>query len=243
MELDGRVTLITGAARRIGQALALRLASTGCSVALHYGRSRREAETTAEECRGLGVRAECFQADLADSHAVAKLVPEVLATMGRLDILINNASVFEEMTLERFEPEAWERTMRVNLTAPMMLSHAAADALRASRGRIVNLCDIAPWRPWPRHLAYVVSKGGLETLTKVLARALAPEVNVVGIAPGAVAWPESYDQAIRDHLTAKIPLKRAGTPEDVANAVHYLLGDGDYLTGVILPVDGGRSIA
>ena len=242
MKLDGRVALITGAARRVGRAIALRLAAAGCSVAIHYRNSTEDAQETADLCRRSGVRAELFRADLENPAQAAQLAADVLAAFGRLDILVNNASIFERMSLDEFDPEHWDRCLRINLTAPMILVHALAGALRQARGRVINLCDISTWKPWPEHLAYVVSKGGLETMTKALARALAPEVNVVGIAPGVAAWPEEYDQQTRDRLTAKIPLKRPGSPDDVANAVHYLLAEGDYLTGVILPVDGGRSI-
>jgi len=123
-----------------------------------------------------------------------------------------------------------------------VLAHAARDALRQARGRIVNLSDAATARFWPDHVAYIVSKAALDALTGVLARALAPEVNVVGVAPGVAAWPEHYDQATRDRLTARVPLQRAGGPEDIAAAVHFLLTEGDYITGVVLPVDGGRRL-
>ena len=241
MELKGRVVLVTGAARRVGRALALRLAEAGCNLAIHYRRSTEAAADTAQACRTRGVEAEVFQADFRAPDAAERLVQSVLTRYGRLDVLINNAAVFERMSIEEFELDAWERVLRVNLTAPMTLTHAAAEALRHAGGRVVNLCDAATARPWPGHLGYIVSKGGLETLTKALARALAPEVNVVGIAPGVAAWPEDYDQETRDRLTAKIPLKRAGTPEDVAAAVHFVLSEGDYLSGVIIPIDGGRS--
>jgi pteridine reductase len=242
MELKGRVALVTGGGRRVGRALALRLAEAGCNLAIHYRRSTEAAADTAQACRGRGVEAEVFQADLVEPDAAERLVQSVLTRFGRLDVLINNAAVFERMSIDEFELEAWERVLRVNLTAPMALTHAAADALRRAGGRVVNLCDAATARPWPGHLGYIVSKGGLETLTKALARALAPEVNVVGIAPGVAAWPENYDQQTRDRLTARIPLKRAGTPEDVAAAVHFVLREGDYLSGVIIPIDGGRSV-
>jgi pteridine reductase len=146
------------------------------------------------------------------------------------------------MTLEQFTVADWERTLRINLTAPMVLAHAARDALRQAGGRIINLCDAAIRRPWRGHLAYIVSKGALETLTQVLARAFAPEVNVAGVAPGVAAWPDEYDQATRQQLTARIPLRRPGSPDDIAAAVHFLLRDGDYITGAVLPVDGGRHL-
>jgi pteridine reductase len=242
MELRERVVLVTGAGRRVGRAIALRLAKAGCRIAVHYRTSANDAAQTAELCRAAGSTAELFDADLSESAAVAGLVQRVLARFGRLDVLVNNASVFERMTLDEFDLADWQRTLGINLTAPLILVHAARDALRQARGRIVNLCDVATQRTSPDHLAYFVSKGALETLTRFLARALAPEVNVVGVAPGVAAWPEHYDQEMRDRLLQRVPLQRAGTPEDVAAAIHYLLRDGDYVTGVILPVDGGRHL-
>lgn len=242
MELTDRVVLVTGAARRVGRAIALRLASAGCRVAVHAHTSGADAERTAADCRVAGGAAEVFLADLADAAAAAGLVEAVAARFGRLDVLVNNASVFPPMTFEQFTVTDWERTLRVNLTAPMVLAHAAGAALRTAGGRIVNLCDAATARPWPDHIAYMVSKAALEMLTRVLARALAPEINVVGIAPGAVAWPAHYDEATRRHLTERIPLGRVGSPEDIAAAVHFVLSAGDYITGAIIPVDGGRHV-
>jgi pteridine reductase len=146
------------------------------------------------------------------------------------------------MKLDEFDLEKWDHTLRVNLTAPMLLAHAARDALRTARGRIINLCDVSTARPWPDHIAYMVSKGGLDTLTRVLARAFAPDVNVIGIAPGIAEFPDTYDAATRDRLTARVPLKRPGSPDDIAASVHFVLTAGDYITGAIIPVDGGRHI-
>lgn len=242
MQLADRVALVTGAARRVGRAIAVRLALAGCGVAVHYCHSAADAEDTAALCRAASGPAATFAADLSNPAAPPELVARVLARFGRLDILVNNASTFEPMTLDQFNLVDWERTLRVNLTAPLQLAYAARTALQAARGRVVNLCDSATARAWPDHLAYIVSKGALEKLTRALARALAPEVNVVGVAPGVAAWPDRYDQATRDRLTARIPLRRAGSPEDVAAAVEFLLRDGDYITGTILPVDGGRHL-
>ncbi len=226
----------------MGRAIALRLARAGCHIAVHYHSSAADAAQTAEACRAQRVRAESLQADLSDPAAAGKLVEQVLARFGRLDVLVNNASIFEVMTIDQFDLGDWERILRTNLTAPMVLAHAARQPLRQARGRIVNLCDAATVRPWPDHLAYTVSKGALEILTRVLARALAPEVNVVGIAPGVAAWPDHYQPEVRERLIRSIPLRRAGTPDDIAAAVDFLLREGDYITGVILPVDGGRQL-
>ena len=242
MQLAGRVALITGASRRVGAAIARRLAAAGCHVALHYRESPTDANAVAEACRAAGVQAEVFAADLGDAAAAAGLAGRVLERFDRLDVLVNNASVFKPMTLDTFALADWERTLRINLTAPAVLVHAAQTALRAARGCVINLCDVSVARPWPDHLAYMVSKGGLETLTRVLARALAPDVRVVGVAPGVAAWPESYPQELRERLLARVPLQRAGTPEDIAAAVHFVLAEGDYITGAILPIDGGRHV-
>lgn len=243
MQLEGRVVLITGAARRIGRAIALRLAAQRCRLALHYHTSGVEIQRTAADCRERGApETLTLQADLAHEPAVRDLAGRALLHFGGLDVLVNNASSFERDDIDHFDPARWERTLRVNLTAPLLLAHELRDALRSSSGRIVNLCDAGAGRNWPEHLSYVVSKAALESLTRVLARALAPRVTVVGVAPGVVAWPEHYDQRTREDLTRRIPLGRAGSPEDVAAAVEYLLRDGDYLTGVIVPVDGGRHL-
>ena len=242
MNPDRRVALVTGGARRVGRAIALRLARRGYDIALHYARSEQDATDTAGACREHGIEAECFAADFADIAAPPSLGRCVLDRFGRLDALVNNASIFEQMRLEDFDPQAWDRTLRINLTAAMTLTHALADALRATRGRIVNLCDAATPRSWPDHLAYITSKGALETLTRALARALAPDVLVNGVAPGIAAWPARYDEATRQRLLQRMPLQRAGTPDDVAGAVEFFVCDADYVTGVILPVDGGRGL-
>ncbi|MCA9242438.1 MAG: SDR family oxidoreductase [Phycisphaerales bacterium] len=242
MNPHDRVALITGAARRVGRAIALRLAREGCHIAAHYHTSRKPAEALQAEIRALGRECELFSANLADPRETDALAPHVITRFGRLDILINNASTFEPMRLDEFSRETWNRDLAINLTAPMALSHAAASELKKRSGRIINLCDAAITRPLPDYLAYAVSKGGLETLTRALARALAPEVNVVGVAPGVAEFPESYDQQTRDRLVSRIPLKRAGSPEDIAALIAFLLREGDYITGAIIPADGGRHI-
>lgn len=243
MPLHGKTALITGAAQRIGRAIAEQLAADGCDTAIHYHTSAAMAEETSRHCAAKGVRSATFRADLGDPQQVAGLVSAVVNRFGRLDFLVHNAAQYAPMSLESFDLTAWNRTMQINLTAAMQLAHAAADELRKRSGRIVNLSDAAVARARPDQLAYFASKAGLEALTRGLARSLAPQVTVNAVAPGIAAWPDAVDMAQRDRLTKRIPLRRAGTPDDVAAAVHFLLTAGGFITGAILPVDGGRQVA
>jgi pteridine reductase len=244
VDIHGDVALITGSARRIGRAIALELAKGGCDVAIHYNTSAAEAEEVAEAVRQLGRRAVTLAAPLTDETATAALPDRAVEALGRLDILINNASTFVPMNLPDFALEEWNRTLAINVTAPMILAHAAHPHLKArGRGRIVNLLDICVDRPWPEYLAYCVSKAGLSNLTQALAKAMAPDVRVNGVAPGAAMFPEDYDQEKIKAITRHIPGLRAGTAEDVAAAVQFLVAGCDYITGSILAVDGGRNIA
>ncbi|MBN2559950.1 MAG: SDR family oxidoreductase [Phycisphaerae bacterium] len=244
VELDGKIALITGAGKRIGRAIALELARHGCDIAVHCRTSGEHAEETAEEIRGLGRRAVVLTADLADLKTVATLPRQAAQALGGLNILVNNAATFKPMSLETFSVARWNETLDVNLTAPMVLAHAAFPFLRAEpRGNIVNLVDVSAERPWPDYLAYCVSKAGLSFLTQMLAKALAPAVHVNAVAPGPAMFPEDFDKAKIKAITRRIPAMRAGSPEDVAMAVRFLVADGSYITGAILAVDGGKSIA
>jgi pteridine reductase len=244
VDTRGDVALITGAAKRIGRAIALELAGHGCDIAVHYQASAADAEQTAAMVRDRGRRAAVLQADLLDPAAAAELPRRTAEALGGLDILVNNASTFEPMNLRSFSPAEWNKTLAVNLTAPMILAHAAYPHLMAKRrGRIVNLVDICVERPWPDYLAYCVSKAGLSTLTQALAKAMAPDVRVNAVAPGAALFPDNYDPEKIKALIRHVPAMRPGTPEDIAVAVRFLVSGCDYVTGAILAVDGGRSIA
>ena len=237
------VALVTGAAKRVGRAIALELASAGYDLGIHCHRSLTEAEELRGRITSLGRRAVVIQADLALPESWPRLVSSCVAELGRLDVLVNNASTFDSLRLDEFTVNAWERTMRVNLTAAAGLCHYAAPRLAAGgAGCIVNLCDIAADRPFRKHLAYSCAKAGLVALTRALAVELAPRVRVNGVSPGIAEFPESYNAATRERLTAEVPLKRAGTPEDIAKAVRYLAVDAPYVTGQILRVDGGRGV-
>lgn len=244
MRLAGQVALVTGAARRVGRAIALALAEAGCDIALHFNRSRDDAHRTAADIEALGRRCWPCEADLADADAAAALPDRVAQQAGRLDILIHNASTWSRTPLTELTLDAWERVFRVNVFAAGLLARSAAKHLRQSgRGRIVNISDIAAGRPWGGYLAYCASKAALENLTRGLARALAPEVLVNAVAPGIVEFPPDLDEATRRRLIGAVPLRRCGAPADVAATVLFLVRDADYVTGTTIAVDGGREIA
>ena len=242
MELAGRRALVTGAGRRVGQAIAVGLARAGCDVAVHYRGSRAGADATAGEIRALGRRAEPLPADLRDAAAARRLPDQAAAVLGGLDILVNSAAVMVRQRIEDVTPESWDETLDLNLRAYFFVAQGAVPHLRRSRGRIVNMADEAAFEPWPQYVPHCVSKAGVVMLTQGLARALAPEITVNAVAPGAVLLPEAWDTATREHFVQTTPLKRLGSPDDVVQAVRYLLEGGDYVTGTTLIVDGGRLI-
>ncbi|MCP4589193.1 MAG: SDR family oxidoreductase [bacterium] len=243
MRIDGSVALVTGAARRVGRAVALELSEAGCDVAVHYHHSRREAEEVVEQIERQGRRANVVDGDLADPQTWSRVVDACVDRFGRLDVLVNNASVYEPMRVEDFNPEAWDRTMRVNLTAAVGMCHHAVEPLRAGgRGCIVNILDIGAERPFRGYLAYSCSKAGLAALTRGLAVELAPEIRVNAVSPGIAVFPEDCDEATRARLIDRVPMGRAGSPEDIARAVRYLVAEAGFVTGQVLGVDGGRSV-
>lgn len=241
MELAGRVALITGAGRRLGRAIAIGLAQAGCDVAVHFHASADGAEQTAQEIRRAGRRAELVAADLRDASAAQGLPDRAAAALGRLDILVNSAAIMQRVEFASITPEQWRTALELNLTAAFFTAQGAAPHLRAGRGKIVNVADIAAFEVWPAYLPLNVSKAGVVMLTRGLARVLAPEVTVNAVAPGAVLPPDDWPEAARAHLAQTTPLGRLGAPGDVVSAVRFLL-EQDYLTGVVLPVDGGRLI-
>ena len=244
MELTGKVALVTGAAKRVGRAIALELASAGCDIVVHYRSSQAEAQSLVEDIQQLSNgRATAVGGDLADRGVPQRIVDEAVAAMGRLDILINNGSVFDSAKMDEWTNEHWERTFRVNAIAPALLAQAAAPIMRRNGGgRIVNLTDILADRPAMGLAAYCASKAALVNITKSLARELAPTITVNAISPAVAIFPESYDQAARESLLRRVPLQREGTPEGVAALVRCLVTRLDYITGQVIPFDGGRSI-
>ena len=240
MELAGRVALVTGAGRRVGAAIARGLIERGMDVALHHHASADGAAEVAAFAAARGRRAESFSADLRDASAARALPGQVAQRFGRLDVLVNSAAVMVREPVDQVTPESWDATMDLNLRAAFFTSQGALPHLRAAKGKIVNLADIAGFEPWPEYVVHCVSKAGVVMLTKALARSCAPDVPVNAVAPGAVLLPEEWNEATRRHFAETTPLKRLGDPDDVVRAVLYLLEGGDYVTGEVLVVDGGR---
>lgn len=242
-KLNGKTALITGAARRIGAAVARRLHAEGMNVVVHYRKSEEDAlKLVAELNAARRDSAAAAQADLANVGSFDSLVKTALQ-WGSLDLLINNASSFFPTPIGKVGESDWDELMTGNLKAPFFLSQAAAPYLKRSRGVIINMVDIHARRPLREHTVYSVAKAGLGMLTLSLARELGPDVRVNGIAPGPILWPEkSLDAKTKRSILEKTALGRAGSPDDIAGAIVYLVRDAEYITGHILAVDGGRSI-
>jgi pteridine reductase len=238
------VALITGAAKRVGATIARTLHAAGYDLALHYRKSRDEMDALCAELERTRADSTCAIAgELADVDRLPSIVQQCAARFGRLDALINNASAFYPTPIGTVTPQQWHELFASNAQAPFFLAQAAAPHLRQARGCIVNMIDIYAERPLPRHPVYSMAKAALAMMTLSLAKELGPAVRVNGIAPGAVLWPES-GKAYTDQqeLIARTPLQRAGTPEDVATAVLFLVRDAQFTTGQILRVDGGRAL-
>ncbi|MCH8334553.1 MAG: pteridine reductase [Proteobacteria bacterium] len=242
--LHGKCALITGASRRIGAAIAELLHHHGANVAIHYrGSEAHAAKLSARLNQHRTGSARIFKSDLAADGEPASLIDAVLDWSGQLDILINNASSFYATPLGTITEDQWTELVGSNLKAPLFLSQAAIPHLKASRGVIVNITDIHANRPLRDHTVYCVAKAGLAMLTRSLARDLAPEIRVNGVAPGAIAWPENdMTDAIKEHTLGQIPLGRSGNPADIAGCVLFLVRDATYSTGQIITIDGGRSL-
>jgi pteridine reductase len=241
--MSRRVALVSGGARRVGRAIVERLAGAGFEVVLTYMSSEREAGELVEALRDGGGTAVAVRADLTRPvEAVEAIAGAVGESFGRLDVLVNNASIYEPDGLEQAGVEQARRMMAIHYEAPLLLCRRLAPLLRESGGQVVNMVDLLAERPWPRYLSYCASKAALMNLTLGLARELAPAVTVNGIAPGVVEWPEDYPPAEREKYLRRVPLGRAGRPQDVAELVHFLVTGGSYITGQIIRLDGGRSI-
>jgi len=242
--------LVTGAARRVGAAIAVELARAGFDVGVHFRGSEGSARQTTDACRSHGADVLLVQADLATLEGCRGVVEAVHERWDTLHLLVNNASVFPSARFEDIEPTAYQRVLDINLRAPFLISQGLLPLLRRADGTVlgappeqhgvvVHMVDIGAERPVSKHTHYSISKAGVAMLVKAMAVELAPEVRTCGVSPGQVAWPEDYGDAKRAQLTRRIPLDRVGTPEEVARLVRFLATEAHYLNGVIVPIDGG----
>ncbi len=240
MKLSGKVALVTGAGKRLGRAVALRLASEGADVAVHYRGSEKEAAEVVGEIEVLGRRAVAMRAELTSVEEIRALVQRAAHEFGRIDVLVNSAANFLASSVISTTEEIWDASLDTNVKGPFFLAQAAAPWLRRSNGVIVNFADTGGILGWPGYIAHSVSKAGMIMLTKTLAKALAPEVRVNAIAPGTITMPGDPPEWEKEFVKIA-PLKKTGTPEDVAEAVSYLVG-AKFLTGHVLVLDGGRAL-
>ena len=237
--LEGQVALVTGAAKRMGRSIALRLAADGADVIVNYWSSKAEAESVVHEIESSGRRAISIRADVSRRAEVGHLFAEAVAKFGRLDILVNNVGTFFPAKFEDLTDEQWDRIMNVNLKSQFLCAQAAAPSMkRQGRGRIINLSSLGGLRAWPSYTHYCVSKAGVIMLTRCLARALAPEILVNSVAPGTIQFPGEAPDESYIRIT---PVHRTGKGDDVADAVAYFAAS-DFVTGQILAVDGGRAL-
>ncbi len=245
MVLKGKAVLVTGAARRVGRTIALAFAGRGARVAVHYRESKAEAEKTAAEIAARGGEAMTVRAELSKEAEVAAMVDAVAGRFGSLDVLVNNAAVFFRTPLETVTAGDWDRTLDANLKGVFLCSvHAGRRMLKQDGGGAIgSIADWAGLRPYTGYLPYCISKAGVIAMTQGLARTLAPKVRVNAVAPGPVLVPSDLPEDEAREIMEKTPMKRHGSPEDVAAAVVFLVEGSDYITGATLPVDGGRLVA
>jgi NAD(P)-dependent dehydrogenase (short-subunit alcohol dehydrogenase family) len=242
MELEGKVALVTGGAKRLGRSLALALAERGAEVVVHYHASEREAHEVLAQLKRLGGKPIAVSGDVSRAVDIERIVDAAMQAFGRIEILVNSAAVFSRTPFATLGEADWDRILGVNLKGPFLLSRCVGEImLRQGQGKILNLADIGGMKIWAEYLPYSVSKAGLIALTRGLAKALAPAVQVNAIAPGVVLLPEGTPAEERDRAIRRIPLARLGSPEDVVRAALYLL-ENDFVTGEVLSVDGGQRL-
>ena len=240
MKLIGCVALVTGAGHRVGRALAVALGAEGMTVAVHFNSSREEADETVRLIEKAGGRATAFGSDLSKAGASATLVGEVAKAFGALDVLINSAAIMKRHAFGTISESDWDETMSINLRAPFFVAQAAA-AVMSNGGAIINIADLAAYETWPSYIPHSISKAGIVKMTEGLARVLAPGIRVNAIAPGAVLLPDDWSDKTGERLSDTTPLRKIGDPQDVVDAMLYLLR-ADYVTGETIVVDGGRRI-
>jgi NAD(P)-dependent dehydrogenase (short-subunit alcohol dehydrogenase family) len=239
--LKGKVALVTGAAKRVGRSVALRLAAEGADIIVNYRSSRAEAQEVVTQIAATGRRAMAIQADVAKRADVLALFAAVEREFGRLDVLVNNAGIFFSAKFEELTEEQWDRILGANLKSQFLCSQTAAPMLRRSgAGRIINFASLGGLLAWPAYTHYCVSKAGVIMLTRCLARALAPEITVNAIAPGTISFPGDAPEIAEDYIR-RAPLRRTGAPADIDDAVIFL-AQSPFITGQVIVVDGGRTL-
>ncbi len=243
MDISGKIALVTGGAKRVGKAIVEALAARGCHVIVHYHRSQTQAEDTVRQLRAAGHQALALQADVSKENQVEDMIEAAISRFGRIDILVNNAALFYRTPVETLSIEDWERIMDVNLTGTFLCAHKIGLRMREwGWGHIINIADVAGLRPWADYIPYSVSKACVLTFTQGLAMELAPQVMVNAIIPGPVLFQEETPNSVRQREIEKTLVKRAGSPEDVAQVVVFV-AESDYSTGASFHVDGGRALA
>ena len=242
MNISGKIALVTGGAKRVGKAIVQALAARGCHLVVHYHRSQAQAQETVRALRAAGHRALAVQADITKEDQVEAMIGAATAHFGRIDILVNNAALFYRTPVETLTVEDWERVMDVNLTGTFLCAHKIGLRMREwGWGHIINIADVAGERPWADYIPYSVSKACVLTFTQGLAMELAPQVMVNAVIPGPVLFQEDTPDTVRQREIDKTLVKRAGSPQDVAQVVVFV-AESDYSTGASFHVDGGRSL-
>ena len=240
--MKGRIVLITGGARRIGRAIALAMAAAGADVAFTYLTSAEDARLTLAELKARGVRGVALRCDVREEKSVAAALRGVKAKLGGLDVLINNAGAYDTIDFEQISGRQWDDMFATNTRGPFLMSRLAAPLLRIRRGRVVNIASLGGLRPWASHAHYCASKAALIMLTQVMAKSLAPDISVNCVSPGMISTGGSQPTAFLRHVAKKTPMKRAGTPAEVAAAVMFFASGPHFITGQVLGVDGGLGL-
>jgi 3-oxoacyl-[acyl-carrier protein] reductase/pteridine reductase len=241
-DLKGKTALVTGGARRIGREIALALATAGADVAITYLRSQREARQTLEQVRQRGVRGLALACDVREQKSVRSAVKNVAAEFGGLDLLVNNAALYQTVQFEEITVRQWDEMFATNARGPFLVSQAALKPLRQRRGRIIHLGSLGGLRPWATHAHYCASKAALVMLTQVMAKALAPEIAVNCVAPGMIDLGPGRDPRFLRHIAGKTPMQRNGSAGEVVRAVMFFATAPHFITGQVLAVDGGLGL-
>lgn len=242
MNLEGKIALVTGGARRVGKAISLALAFQGVTVLIHHRHPSAEADQTVEEIKRIQQHSNRYMADLSKTDEIRAMFDKIGSEYGGIDILVNNAAIFYPTPLHSITEKEWDDLMNTNLRGAFFASKFAVPLMnKRGGGKIINIADVSAENPWPNFPAYSISKSGIITMTKVLAKALAPKILVNAVAPGPVLFPDDFTETDMQKSIDKTLLKRAGQPTDVSAAVLYLL-QADYVTGEVLAVDGGRQL-